>query len=546
MHPDDPRADFSLLTRRLAEQASYVPPSLVTVHLTNRCNHQCPWCWFPRNRQEIDPGSCLKTLESLCAAGAEEVMISGGGEPLLYSHFSMVLQFLAQQPQVFRKLYTHGALIQRYFNMLQPAFNYVRISMDAGDAETYARLHGVRATEFNRIFSIARDLMEADVSVGISAVITDNNLSSIPALIDKCAEVGIDYLLLKPVVVGTQRLPLKIDISEFRRPGMEIAVRNGNKPDKTLLLPSPIATLAVTLVPEGWVLPCCHLTSPEWFISAVGDEVDARFVEQHQIVAAKYSLEAHSCRAHDSWQEVSRENSERGFVKSVMQRLRAGQGSNLNDAIGQIARIAIDGRLGLIGITGPSSVGKTTLASTLVERIGQLGHEAALISADDFLCAELRGEHNYRASGLVPLRPEDFDYNNLSSVISRLRRGQGVGLWQYERGVGWKQGKYAPTSADCFVIDGLFLDSIPATGSISFDLVVALEAPWEAIADRRRRRDASVRESAARQFRSAAETEDEIEGTRAAYLAYKRDPRLDVRIYVRLDADFTITEVSMR
>jgi uridine kinase/pyruvate-formate lyase-activating enzyme len=546
MHPDNFLEDVNLLRRRRAMRASYLPPSRVTVHLTNRCNHKCHWCWFSRNHREIDLDATIRTLNSFIGAGADEIVISGGGEPLLYSKRKDIFDFLAERNSISRKLYTHGGLLGRNMDIIGATFDYVRISLDAGDPVTYSKLHGVREAEFERVIRSACDLVASGVVVGVSMIVTSDNTKSIPTLIEQCAEAGIQYVLLKPVMIGMERIPTRIDVPGAISPGPQILIGGVNPFPRTAILPAAGATMAVTLVPEGGILPCCHLMSSEWYIAAVGSVLDNHFERRHKEVAYNYACTPHSCRAHDVWQELRCLDTKEGNMISALDYLRNAIDLKLETLAARVAEYAVDRRLSLIGVTGPSSVGKSTFARTVAEEMYQRGRRATVLQADDFLRSEMRGNHSYRNSGTSPLQPEHFDYHDIRKMLTGLRCGEKVTSWTYERGVGWSRYLKLPTDADCYVIEGLFLDSVVASSELAMDLVIVLEAPWDSIAVMRRRRDGMLRETSTSGFRTISETEDEIERTRTAYLAYERDPSLASRFVVRFDNNFTVREVEKK
>jgi uridine kinase/pyruvate-formate lyase-activating enzyme len=547
MHPDDFLGDMKLLAKRIATRASYLPPSRVTVHLTNRCNHKCHWCWFSRDHQELELDATLKTLDSLISAGAEEVIISGGGEPLMYSRRKEIFDFLAKHGSIRNKLYTHGGLLRRNMDAVAGAFDYIRISLDAGDADTYAGLHGVREDEFEHILCSARELAASGVAMGASMVVTNANRESIPLLIERCAEAGIRYVLLKPIMIGMERIAVSIAMSDISGSGPDVLIGEATVSRRTTVLPATAATMAVTLVPEGVVLPCCHLMSSQWSIAAVGSVLDDRFERQHKEVSYRYACVPHSCRAHDVWQRIRCLNAEEGnVVISALDYLRTSIGFSLETSAMRVAEYAADRQLNLIGITGPSSVGKSTFAKTVAREMRQLGRRATVIQADDFLVPEMRGNHSYRNSGTAPLQPEYFNYGHITELIDRLRRGEKVTSWTYERGVGWDQYEWPSAEADCYVVEGLFLDSVAASIGLAMDLIIVLEASWNSIADMRRRRDGMLRKTSASGFRTASETEEEIERTRAAYLAYERDTDANSCFVVTFDDGFTVREVDQK
>ena len=209
----------------------------------------------------------------------------------------------------------------------------------------------------------------------------------------------------------------------------------------------------------------------------------------------------------------------------------------------QIARLVRDSGLRLVGVTGPSSVGKSTFVAGMVPSIKPAG-SVEVIRGDDFLESGLRGSSSYRSANGNPLTPDDFTFGQLRNTLDELERDRTVTRWGYERGVGWDDHTVS-RPADFYIVEGLFLDSVRAASFIKFDLLVVLETSWTVIAELRRRRDASVRDKLGIGFRTAAETEHEIAQTRMAYANYDRPSMLSNRITVTVDSQFTVENISL-
>jgi uridine kinase len=214
----------------------------------------------------------------------------------------------------------------------------------------------------------------------------------------------------------------------------------------------------------------------------------------------------------------------------------------LSELTQQVAHVAAEQGLGLVGITGPSAVGKSVFASGIAREIWHLGRTAMLINGDDFLASDLRGGRMYRASSDLPLTPGNYDFFGLSELIAALRNGRSITRWGYSRGSGWTE-DFEAGPADVYVVEGLFLDSVAATKWVKFDLLIVIEASWDTIADLRRQRDASIRDRHGVEFRLPSETEEEIRRTREAYLAYVKDGALDGRIVIEVDSHFHVRRI---
>jgi uridine kinase len=215
-------------------------------------------------------------------------------------------------------------------------------------------------------------------------------------------------------------------------------------------------------------------------------------------------------------------------MRHVLSKLKPCIGLPLSNVATCLALIVSTQNRAVLAITGPSAVGKTTLADAIGRELGNLRITSEVICVDDFLREELHGGAKYRVESEVPISPVDFDFDQLEQAINALQNGLSLTGRGYVRGTGWVRDVRLRT-ADVFILEGMFLDSALAAEFLSYHLLVVLEAPWQLIADRRRQRDTRLR------YRGALETEEIIASTRAEYLQYIREHERVRSIVINLD-----------
>lgn len=215
-------------------------------------------------------------------------------------------------------------------------------------------------------------------------------------------------------------------------------------------------------------------------------------------------------------------------MRHVLSELKPCIGLPLSKVATCLALIVSVQNRAVLAITGPSAVGKTTLADTIGRELDNLGITSEIICVDDFLRKELHGGAKYRVESEAPISPVDFDFQQLERAINTLQNGLSLTGRGYVRGTGWVR-HVRLRAADVFILEGMFLDSALAAEFLSYHLLVVLEAPWQLITDRRRERDTRLR------YRSALETEEIIASTRAEYLQYIREHKRVRSIVIKLD-----------
>lgn len=137
------------------------PPVTVELDLTNACNHACPDCTFSYlvnvDQSSIPYDLAGKLVGQLADLDVKALTFSGGGEPLVYGvPRVLALMALARHEGLEVALITNGSLLrdERFLDLC----SWVRVSLDAYDAETFQRFHGRGAKEFAKVVDNVRHM----------------------------------------------------------------------------------------------------------------------------------------------------------------------------------------------------------------------------------------------------------------------------------------------------------------------------------------------------------------------------------------------------
>lgn len=188
----------------------------------------------------------------------------------------------------------------------------------------------------------------------------------------------------------------------------------------------------------------------------------------------------------------------------------------------------------LLGITGTSSVGKSTFTSMLENELKKAGKSVLVLRMDDYLKKEYRsGTRFWNRKDSTYLKPEYFDWEEVCCDIKKLQAGNAFEKECYIRGDGWGQIR-SFEAADCLILEGLFLDSMSAAACMEYDWLISLVADDKFIRKLRTERDAYYRAKYKNFQRTEAETQAEIDNTLLAGKAY--EVCKDKWNYIRLHA----------
>jgi hypothetical protein len=139
-------------------------PMLVELDPTSTCNFSCPNCISGDllNRGRMPTDELLELVETIGDAGVRGVILIGGGEPHAHPPHGRVLRRLAER-SVAVGLTTNGTLLRRHRDLVARTCSWVRVSVDAGSAETFDYFRPSRLPEaFRLVLGEMRALAGAD------------------------------------------------------------------------------------------------------------------------------------------------------------------------------------------------------------------------------------------------------------------------------------------------------------------------------------------------------------------------------------------------
>src|ERR1700677_3491193 len=127
-------------------------PVCLYLETTNRCNLLCTTC--PRTYEELEPPadmswdlfrSIVDQIDNLARA-----VLHGVGEPMLVKELPQMVRYLKDRG-TYVLFNTNGTLLQpkRFQELIDTGLDELRISLDAADRESYAKIRG--KDFFNRI-----------------------------------------------------------------------------------------------------------------------------------------------------------------------------------------------------------------------------------------------------------------------------------------------------------------------------------------------------------------------------------------------------------
>jgi len=187
--------------------------SPITIRLkpTNVCQHNCFYCAYRDtdgymkgsygfNKMDSIPLDIMKQLlKDIIDMGVKGIILSGGGEPLIYEHIEYVLSTLNDN-NIDVGIITNGKNLDKVANLVSEA-KWVRVSLDATDPELYSSMRGVKKDEVVNILKGMKhfaSIKKLECELGVNYVVNHRNYNNIYDTIKVLKEVGVDHVKFAP------------------------------------------------------------------------------------------------------------------------------------------------------------------------------------------------------------------------------------------------------------------------------------------------------------------------------------------------------------
>ena len=184
-----------------------IAPIYMEVSPSGACNHRCTFCgldFMGYRANRLDAAMLKDRLTELARLGLKSVMFAGEGEPFLHPDMAEIILH-AKAAGIDVALTTNGTLLDEdTARRILPVVSWIKVSCNAGNAETYARVHRVKPEQFGlavknmaRAVELRRELGSA-CTLGAQSLLLPENRESMSDLARTARDIGLDYLVVKP------------------------------------------------------------------------------------------------------------------------------------------------------------------------------------------------------------------------------------------------------------------------------------------------------------------------------------------------------------
>lgn len=205
-HPE--KAARVLAVNKAWERARTIYPIYMEIAPIGACNHRCVFCavdYIGYQTVRLDYDLLAKRIPEIGLLGVKSIMYAGEGEPLLHKEMAKIVT-MTKAAGMDVSITTNATVMPPGFiEQALPDLSWLKVSINAGTAATYAALHRTKESDFDKAVANMAAMVQQKrahglgCTLGAQILLLEENYDEIETLAKICRDdIGLDYLVVKP------------------------------------------------------------------------------------------------------------------------------------------------------------------------------------------------------------------------------------------------------------------------------------------------------------------------------------------------------------
>lgn len=182
-------------------------PIYVEISPSGACNHRCSFCaldYLEYKSFFLDKNILNDFFSQAKDLGIKSIMYAGEGEPLLHKDIAELI-INTKKNEIDVAISTNGVLLKEdiVYKCLS-SLSWLRISLNAGTPDNYAKIHRCDPEDFKRVLKNIDKAVEfkrknnSSCVIGVQLVLFNENIDDLEILASILKDKGVDYFVIKP------------------------------------------------------------------------------------------------------------------------------------------------------------------------------------------------------------------------------------------------------------------------------------------------------------------------------------------------------------
>lgn len=136
--------------------------------------------------------------------GVKSVMFAGEGEPLLFKDLDLIVEHCSSVGIDSSLTTNFVPLNKKNIEKCIKNCSWIKVSLNAGTAESYATIHQTSEKDFDRVINNLKYALkykkqnDLQCTVGVQMLLLPENKNEVIVLAHICKDLGVNYLVIKP------------------------------------------------------------------------------------------------------------------------------------------------------------------------------------------------------------------------------------------------------------------------------------------------------------------------------------------------------------